>query len=96
MTLHLDPNTPPRPVVPQPVDPRTIPVFAPFTDPECRHWVPWDYEWRVNPTTGVGVWTKPPFKIDGKSHASNNKPDTWANFDEVWAAVADSLPTGTR
>jgi hypothetical protein len=76
---------PPKPVLPRPIDPRSGPL-APFTAPERRRWVGWNYEWRSGKNGKKGKWTKPPRQANGRL-AYNNNPATWCSFDEIWPLV---------
>jgi hypothetical protein len=80
MSAHAQP--PPRPQSPPPIDPRSIPVFAPLTRPECVIWVVWEWTWNASKKK----WDKPPRQING-NFAKSDDPATWTTFETVWAAV---------
>jgi hypothetical protein len=44
------------------------------------HWVQWRWTFRK------GIWTKPPFMVNG-AHAKNNDPATWTSYPTALAAV---------
>lgn len=73
----------PKPTPPPPVDPRTLPALALWTDQRYVRWVGWRYEWREKPD-GSGKWTKVP-KMLGGGNASNDDSATWSTFEAIWA-----------
>jgi putative DNA primase/helicase len=73
----------PKPLPPEPVDPRSIPALAPFTGPENVRWIGWRYEYDA----AKDKWTKVPKRLSG-DNASSTEPATWTTFEQVWR-VAD-------
>ncbi|MBQ9566012.1 MAG: hypothetical protein IJU98_10535 [Synergistaceae bacterium] len=42
--------------------------------------------WKAEPREGKEGLSKPPYQVSGASYASTTIPETWAAFDDVWAA----------
>lgn len=58
-------------------------------------WVLWNYEERVNATTGEVKWTKPPYQVaDPKRHAKSEDPATWGGFNSAVEAVKQRRADG--
>ena len=75
-----------------PIKPTTVRVRAAGIPDDLKavgHWVSWKWQWRVDPKTGKGRWTKPPLMVTGEP-ASVTDPRTWATFNAVLAAYRES------
>jgi putative DNA primase/helicase len=69
----------PKPLPPEPIDPRQLPALASFTGPEYVRWVGWRYEYDA----AKDKWTKVPKTLSG-GNARNNDPATWSTFETIW------------
>jgi putative DNA primase/helicase len=70
---------------PCPVQPDNIP--AEMT--ERPQWVCWRWTWKRPKNKGTGKWDKPLFNARTGQLASSTDADTWASFDEGFAAYRD-------
>src|SRR4051794_19410900 len=68
----------------RPADPETIPKGL----REHRSWVLWRWE------LTDGKWTKVPYQIDRKRHASSKDPNTWSEFEDAYAAMLEAPEWG--
>ncbi|MGO9049410.1 MAG: VapE domain-containing protein [Xanthobacteraceae bacterium] len=60
-----------------------------------KRWVVWKWEQRINKTTGVLEWTKPPYQcIYYNEKAKSNDPSTWGTYEDAVAAVAAGHANG--
>ena len=68
---------------PKPIALRLSPENIPQELKALRHWVIWRYVFKA------GKWTKPPFRADGKGHASSTDPATWSDYETALATYQD-------
>jgi len=68
--------------LPRPVALRVITENIPEELKLLRQWVVWKYEFDEGRTR----WTKPPWRADGRGHASSTNPTTWSEYETALAA----------